>query len=300
MLKVYRILLEPNLQILQSVNVFLIEGEEPILIDSGYQESVGQLSIKLDEIGFKLRDISMIINTHEHLDHFGGNAVIKETSRAKVAAHELAIPLMEDMRKQLPSEKHLKGLPDVIVEYARMRSSIYENLKTAKVDVKLKEGDFIKVGDLFLEVLHTPGHAPGHICLYERENRILFAGDMITEKGTPFVDCLHGNIGNFIKSLERLHTLEIDRAFLSHGGEITEVRERIGEILQRELVIEQKLLEILKNGEKEFSELVEEVYGGKGFPYFTYNSVLAHLLKLRDENLLKVEKKAGKFVISLL
>jgi glyoxylase-like metal-dependent hydrolase (beta-lactamase superfamily II) len=299
MLKVYRIFLEPNLPILQSVNAFLIEGERPILIDSGYQESVGQFSAQLDEMGFKLRDISMIINTHEHLDHFGGNAVIKEVSEAKIAAHERAIPLIEDMRKQLPPEKFLKKFPDVIAEYARMRSSIYENLKTAKVDVRLKEGDSLKVDGLSLEVLHTPGHAPGHICLYERESRSLFAGDMITGKGSPFVDCLRGNMGEFLKSLERLKTLEINRAFLSHDGETTEVKERIDKILQRELAVEQKLLEVLKNGRKDLSELVEEVYGGRGFPYFTYNSALAHLLKLQSENLVKVEKKAGKLVVTL-
>ncbi|MEM2618354.1 MAG: MBL fold metallo-hydrolase [Candidatus Hadarchaeales archaeon] len=284
---------------LQRVNVFLIESEKPVLIDSGYEESVNDLSLKLEEIGFGLDEIFMVVNTHEHIDHFGGNATIKERAGVRIAAHEIAVPLIEDMRKQLPPEEVLNEMPEIIVDYARIRASIYEKLKTVRVDVRLKEGDSIEAGGLSLEVLHTPGHAPGHICLYERENRFLFAGDMITGRGTPFVGCLQASLEDFLKSLQRLKRLKIDRAFLSHDGEIKEVHKRIDEILQQKFKMEQKLLEILGEGEKELSELVDSVYPG-GFPYFTYNSVLAHLLKLREEKRVRMVKREGKFFIGLV
>ena len=298
MLKVHRIQLEPSLPVMQAVNAFLVEGERPVLIDSGYEESVGQLSTKMEEIGFELSEISMIINTHEHIDHFGGNAIIKETAGARIAAHEIAIPLIEDMKNQFPPEDRLKGLPDVIAEHARMRSSIYEKTKTAKVNIKLKDGDAVKIDESSLQVLHTPGHTPGHICLYERESGTLFAGDMITGKGVPFVGSLHGDIVDFSRSLNRLHELKIDRAFLSHDGETRDAHGRINEILQQKLMEEQRLLEVLKDGEKELSELVDAVYPKKGFPYFTYGSTLAHLTKLRNEGKVRMAERAGKFIVS--
>ena len=298
MRKVHIIRLEPSLPVMQAVNAFLVEGEKPVLIDSGYEESVGQLSTKLEEIGFKLNEISMIINTHEHIDHFGGNAIVKERAGSRIAAHEIAIPLIEDMKNQLPPEDKLKEMPDVIAEHARMRSSIYEKTKTAKVDIKLKDGDAVRVDESSLQVLHTPGHTPGHICLYERGSGTLFAGDMITGKGVPFVGGLHGDMVDFVRSLKRLNELKIDQAFLSHDGETRDAHGRINEILQRKLIEEQRLLEALKNGEKEFSELVDAVYPEKGFPYFTYGSTLAHLTKLRNEGKVRMVKKAGKFIVS--
>lgn len=185
MLRVHKISLKPSLPVMQSVNVFLVEGEKPILIDSGYEKSVDQLSAEIGKLGFKLDGISMIVNTHEHMNHFGGNALIKERSNAEIAAHEIAVPLIEDMKNQFPSEDELKEMPDIIIEYAKARSAIYEKVKTAKIDIKLRDGDVINMDEYWLEVLHTPGHTHGHICLYERRSRTLFAGDLITERGTP-------------------------------------------------------------------------------------------------------------------
>jgi len=95
------------------VNVFLLDGDELVLIDSGdgTASSIKELSDKLKKIGIKLNDISMIINTHEHIEHFGGNAAIKDISGAKILVHRLAVPLIEDMNNQLPSESELKDLP---------------------------------------------------------------------------------------------------------------------------------------------------------------------------------------------
>ncbi len=298
-LRVHTISLEPSFPGLQRVNAFLVESETPVLIDSGYEESVGELSSQLEEIGFDLSDVSMIVNTHEHIDHFGGNASIKERAGVKIAAHEVAAPLIEDMKKQLPPEEVLSEMPGIIADHARMRASIYEKVKTAKVDMRLREGDSIGAADLSLKVLHTPGHAPGHICLYEGESRTIFAGDMITVRGTPFVGCLQGSLEEFLESLQRLKKLRIDKAFLSHGGEVGEVHKRIDGILQQKFRTEQKLLEILGEGEKDLSELVNSVYPEGGFPYFTYNSVLAHLVKLQNERRVKVVKREGTFFFSL-
>ena len=96
--------------------------------------------------------------------------------------------------------------------------------------------------------------------------------------------CLRGDLKDFVNSLQRIKSLEIDRAFLSHDGIIKNAHERIDEILEQKLEEREKLLEILEKGEKDISQLVTTIYPKGGFPYFTYHPRSSHRASKRRKN----------------
>jgi len=299
--EVYKILLESDLPAIEPVNVFLLAGDELVMIDSGdgMDSSMKKLSDELKNLGFELKDISTIINTHGHIEHFGGNAAIKDISGARILAHTLAVPLIEDMRNQVPPESELKDLPEEISLYIRARSMMYEDLRTTNVDLQLEDNESIPIDDYSLRIIHTPGHTRGHICIYEEEDEILFAGDLIMEKGTPYVGTLpgqYGDMADFLRSLRRLKDLKIKRLLQSHGKEVNDPYKKIEDTIQSKLAREMQLLEILEGGGKTVTELVDMIYGEGGLPYFTYGTVSAYLKKLKEDDKIREDGKYYRLV----
>lgn len=297
--EIYKILLESDLPIIEPVNVFLLSsGGKLVMIDSGdgMDSSMKKLSDELEKFGFKLEDISTIINTHEHIEHFGGNAAIKDISGARILAHRLAIPLIEDMNKQVPPESELKDLPEDIALYIKGRSMMYDNLRTTNVDLRLDDNESISIDDYSLRIIHTPGHTKGHICIYEEDEEILFAGDLIMGKGTPYVGKLpgqYGDMADYLKSLQRLKDLKSKRLFQSHGAEVSDPYKKIEDTIQSKLAREREILQLLEDGKKTISEIIYTVYGDRN--YFTYGTVLAYLEKLESENKIR---KDGEYYIT--
>jgi glyoxylase-like metal-dependent hydrolase (beta-lactamase superfamily II) len=276
------------------VNVFLLEGDELVMIDSGdgTNSSMKKLSDELETLGFELNEISMIINTHEHIEHFGGNATIKDVSGARILAHKLAAPLIEDMRKQMPSKSDLMDIPEEISSsYRKFRFAMYEDLKTTNVDVRLQGNESILIDDSSLKVIYTPGHTRGHICIYEEEDEILFAGDMVIENGTPDTGALPGQYGDmtdFLNSLHRLKDLKIKRLLQSHGEEVSDPYKKIEDTIQSKLIRERELLQVLEGSGKTITQLINIIYGEGKLPRFMYyGTVLAYLEKLKCDGKVK-------------
>lgn len=94
--------------------------------------------------------------------------------------------------------------------------------KGVRVDQRLKDGDVIEIAGVKLEVIHTPGHTEGSICLYEPQSKALFSGDTVFADGIGRTDLPGGNwndIGNSLKRLISLNeTRGIDKIYPGHGG----------------------------------------------------------------------------------
>jgi glyoxylase-like metal-dependent hydrolase (beta-lactamase superfamily II) len=170
-------------------NVFLIIDKKIALIDTG--AGTGNL---IDEIRKKSR-IDLIINTHAHLDHCGGNKFFK----CKVLVHESDAAEMRSGEFYGTCSMAGKKIP-------------------LKVDEVLKEGDKIDLGEHIFEVIHTPGHTPGSICLYERDKKILISGDTLFSDGSFGRADLGGNFEELINSLERLSKLDFNLLLPGHGN----------------------------------------------------------------------------------
>jgi glyoxylase-like metal-dependent hydrolase (beta-lactamase superfamily II) len=168
-------------------NVFIFED---IIIDTGTGENREYILNSIKEAGLDVEDLSLIVNTHNHYDHIGGNRYLD----LEVAMHQddaLALEMGDDM--------------------ATAASMFGQSLGKMKVDKKLQEGD--KIHDFV--VLHTPGHTAGGICLYDGET--LISGDTVFADGGFGRTDLGGNMDEMIDSLKRLSKLDVSYLLPGHG-----------------------------------------------------------------------------------
>ncbi len=187
------------------VNVYLIDGGgEYVLLDIGEQDTLDEVIDLIRAMDFPLSKCKMVIATHADVDHVQALAAARERLRTKTAAHPKAATLIET------------GEP--VETYARISAQgVNLPMPPCKIDKKLKDGDEVKVGDLTLEVLHTPGHTPGQLSF--RLGNLIFSGDNIyKDGGVGVIDAHHGsNIPDFLASLGRLRDSDAEFLLPSHG-----------------------------------------------------------------------------------
>ncbi len=187
------------------VNVYLIDGgEDYILIDIGFEDTVDDIIELIRGMDFNLGRCQMIVATHADADHIQGLNRAKEKLKTKVLAHPLSIPPLE------------RG--DAVMTYASIPAQGIEiPMPACKIDGTLNEGDKIQVGELTLDVWHTPGHTPGQISL--KMGNLLFSGDNIYKDScVGVIDAHHGsNLPDFIKSLKRILADDSEYLLPSHG-----------------------------------------------------------------------------------
>ena len=164
----------PDVYLLEGLrvsNVYLLTGNDHwTLIDSGLRGDANTITSQLRDAGFPVAKLRAIVLTHAHGDHAGGALELAQRSGASVCAHQAEVPYVE--RKQmLPAasawQRGLNWVSDRLV----FRGA------PCPVARALTEGDAIDaLGGL--RVIHTPGHTPGSICLFQPERHILFCGDL--------------------------------------------------------------------------------------------------------------------------
>jgi glyoxylase-like metal-dependent hydrolase (beta-lactamase superfamily II) len=169
-------------------NVFVIDDSETVLIDAGTGTN-GALTRFIASF-----DIDLVINTHCHIDHVGGNPQDVPIAIGENDADDLA-----------------EGTEKTI--YSVLLPS-FEGCTVAK---RLKEGDTVETENYKLKVLHTPGHTEGSICLYEETKKILFSGDTLFIDGIGRTDLPSGDPSELKRSLERLAALDIEKVYPGHG-----------------------------------------------------------------------------------
>ncbi|HSX13549.1 MAG TPA: MBL fold metallo-hydrolase [Chlamydiales bacterium] len=125
------------------------------VIDPAYQSTTQVLDFAQKE----QLTIEKILFTHSHWDHFADAFILKQHTGADLYIHELDAPNL-----QAPGSD---GLPIIIP------------IKPVKPDHFVKEGDWVKIGEISFQVIHTPGHSPGGVCYYSSENKLLISGDTL-------------------------------------------------------------------------------------------------------------------------
>lgn len=187
------------------VNVYLIDGgDEWLLIDIGYEETVEEIIDLLRKMDFHLAKCRMIVATHADADHIQGLAKACDLLKTKAAAHPSCIGILE------------KG--DPILTFARIEAQgIDIPMPRVSIDIPLNEGDTIAVGSQSVAVWHTPGHTEAQLSF--KMNDALFVGDNIYKDGcVGVIDAHHGsNLPDFVASLERILADDSKYLLPSHG-----------------------------------------------------------------------------------
>jgi len=150
----------------------------------------------------------------------------------------------------------------------------------------LSDGQRIGAGDAELVVVHTPGHAADHVCFWEPERRLLFAGDMVVHGTTVMIPAGRGgNLRDYLASLERLASLEPQVIYPGHGPVIDRPIELIREYIAHRQMREAQVLACLRNGVTDSDAIVRAIYGElvDSVRRAARLTVEAHLEKIRED-----------------
>lgn len=177
---------------------YLVNGDEPTLIDCGSRAGYPALKESLRNFGYLPRDIKRVIATHGHWDHLSGMALLREESDAKLYMHEADCLQVETGDYDLTS------------------AFLYDQaFPPVKVDGLLNDGEVLNINDMQMTVFHTPGHTPGSICLLTRVGGLglLIAGDTVWGGYHPKI---RSDLDAWAGSLDRLLELNFDVMAVGH------------------------------------------------------------------------------------
>ena len=327
-------------QAVAEINVYLVRGDDGWLqIDAGWNDpQILEVYKKgIGEIGIDPRDISHIIVTHVHLDHFGLAGKLKEISGATLALHEkdryflepggrVASDVIREMREWLYTngtpDDELPIIPHEAGSTMKFISPVLPDLvfftgELGTPDIFLTGGETFQVGAFDLEVLWTPGHSPGHVCLYEKNKKLLFSGDHILERITPEIGFNPASssddpLGDYLGSLSKIRELDVDLVLPAHGDQVSNLKMRIDELFAHHEQRKEAIHRIVGQQTETAYQIATEVPwiqqdGGVGWSQLdrlnrrmALMETLAHLRVLELENRVKSAIMDGRELYSVI
>ncbi|HZQ48899.1 MAG TPA: MBL fold metallo-hydrolase [Candidatus Dormibacteraeota bacterium] len=285
------------------VNVFLfVDGDEADLLDCGMnsEESLALIRSSLEELGGKR--LRKLVVTHIHPDHYGAAGVLAGPGRADLYLHRLEVPLvnpryveLEQLVKEVRRYLLVNGVPREDAEVlSNSQRALSDVVSPAEPAVQLDGAETLMLGRTEVRVEWTPGHSPGHVCLYAEAGGLLFAGDHMLPELSPNIglhpqstpDPLH----EYLDGLTRMADLRPKLVLPAHGRPFTDAAGRV-EILrahhQRRL---DRVRVIVGDGELTAWQVALELWGARENLYekrLALQEALAHLQALAVDGALE-------------
>lgn len=219
--------------------VLIHDETNAVLVDTGLPGMAGEIAEAVEAAGVPLPRLTHIVLTHSDMDHVGSLAGLLALcpQKVQVLCHEREKPYVEcdvPPLRLTALEAGLKNLTgETLAQMSALAASLranYRNLR-AEVTKTVEDGEEITCG---ARVVSTPGHTPGHICLYLTESKTLIAGDALNAEGGELKaspERLAYNREEYRASLKKLAELDIERVVCFHGGEYDQsVSQRLKEI----------------------------------------------------------------------
>ncbi len=264
------------------------KGLSCLEIGGGGEQNINQTRSLFEEEGLDIHDIHTVIISHTHADHMGAIAHFRNlVPGVRVVDHVVDAPFLRDntlLNRIFDSHlvpRYFPGETMDILDFYRSFCPISET----DPDQTVEEGDTLACGEAIFEVIHTPGHHPGHISLYERDQGVLFVGDMVGME-VPFYTPSSGGAGGYLESLGKYRALDPDLIIPSHGDAIENPLEVIEVFERRVNKREERLLESLEPGPKTFRDLLPDMFRSPSQHMFPGAAILAsHLEKLKSEGI---------------
>jgi glyoxylase-like metal-dependent hydrolase (beta-lactamase superfamily II) len=226
----------------------LAAGDGIVLVDTGIHEpgSMGHLERALEQVGLRIDLIRLVVLTHAHIDHCGQAPRIAERAGCEVwlhPRHEHHTRFMAHPEQALAARLEVarqSGVPeDALRRWAAEGRALGSGQAgVLHADRDLVPGVRVQTDVGAWEVVETPGHAPSHVCLHQRDRRILLSGDHLLGRVSLYFD--HGStpdpVGEFLASLDTVEALDARLCLAGHGRPFTDVQAHVN--ANRELVAE--------------------------------------------------------------
>lgn len=238
--------------------MFLIVDDPITLVDTGpkTEEAFHSLRDQVEAAGVRLEQIRRIIISHTHEDHAGLAARLKGISGATVYVHPWDAHRLTGERDYLVGRKMLAqvGVPVPVIDAFEVRWRQYRTLLDPLPDVQLlDEGDEVTFETGAFRVLHTPGHTPGHICLWREGEKVLIAADTVLKRITPNpvinLDPRDSNrrfpsLSMYLRTLERLRDLAPTLIHTGHGEQVLDLGAYYHHMLRHVRARQERLLSL--------------------------------------------------------
>jgi glyoxylase-like metal-dependent hydrolase (beta-lactamase superfamily II) len=241
---------------LRALNSYLIKGHNRcLLVDTGFNwpeckqaqlDAMAALEVDWSEVDFFI--------THVHGDHSG-----LAYELAQHNAHIYCSRIDADIMRECMTETYWREVNSFFTRHGfpaekirNQAAHMTDFISGSELDFQyVKAGDVLAVGSYNLVCVDTPGHSPGHVCLYEPERKILIAGDHILGDITPNITPWTGvedSLGNYLLSLDEVNAMDIDLVLPGHRAVIADHRVRIAEIRRHHKIRLEEILDILEQG----------------------------------------------------
>lgn len=220
-----------------TVFLYLLKADRLALVDTGTAQSPKEvLEPALAGMGLSISDVDVILNTHVHLDHAGGNMAFRKASKALIHVHAADLPMADSTEAQvefMTAPLRVLDFPPQAIQdrEADVREKAGE---AAGADVVLQDGDMVDLGSgVRLKVVHCPGHTPGSVAYYWESEGVMLTGDSIPGLGSRLgAYPLYFDAATYRRTLASAARMEFDLLCLGHaylGGLINEPTRRSSE-----------------------------------------------------------------------
>jgi glyoxylase-like metal-dependent hydrolase (beta-lactamase superfamily II) len=249
----------------KGTNTYLVGHRDVAVIDPGPGDPAHLRAI-LAEVG--RGRVTHILLTHTHRDHSAGIPALQRETGAKTYAHGS------------PGERR-----EAAAQHTEAKPFLQTNFEP---DVSLVDGQMMAGHDWALQAVHTPGHAPDHLCFELVGKGVLFSGDHVMGWNTTVIAPPEGRMSDYLSSLERLLAIQHVSYLSGHGDTISEPHRLIRSYLLHRRMRESMVADAVKDGLSRVEEITQRVYRGVNGAVFTAArmSVLAHLEHLMERGLI--------------
>jgi glyoxylase-like metal-dependent hydrolase (beta-lactamase superfamily II) len=223
-------------------HVYVIGGrDEVVIVDTAFAQPAPHTFIAGYLAGLGNPRVKAILLTHHDTDHSGGAARLRALTGAPIWCHPLEAPLVPEATA-VPAAEGVEAIPG------------------AEVDGELADGQLLTVGGVALQVVHTPGHSPGHCCFWLPQQAAMLTGDLVLGGATTSAGGTNGEMALLERSLERLLEFPMQLIGPAHGPLIDDPIANVRGILAHRRERELQVLAALKAGHVDPPSIVQAIY----------------------------------------
>ncbi|CAN5667725.1 MBL fold metallo-hydrolase [soil metagenome] len=291
---------------LRLVNAYVLADESAtILVDCGIHDPSAHRDHGWDEVAAALaacslqpHDIDVVAITHPHVDHYGMAGRLVDATGCELWMHEGATAELDVYREPEAQSRQVRALLEAhgIASDHLPELTAFEDWRPYISSVVgassyLSDGDSFEAGDREWTIVHTPGHSPSHICLWNERDRILISGDHLLPSVTPHIDLgprAEDPLGDYLSSLERIERLGPELVLPGHGRPFDNGAERARATLRHHERRLGAIVQVIRRETRTATEISDEIFGTALLDFqkrLAMGEALAHLeyLERRDE-----------------